>query len=113
MDQDVADDAADQSFNRNGALPARWSREERQQRRKETPAATGIRESWRSGETTLRERNQRAPSIAGNTGSRNAPMPKPWNIRSEIIAPTTPIQLRAARVEVSTEALFSDGSSGE
>src|SRR5581483_8060462 len=65
------------------------------------------------GETTLRERNQRAPSIAGNTGSRKAPMPKPWNMRSEIIAPTTPIQLRAARVEVSTEALLSDGSSGE
>src|SRR5271169_480648 len=28
-------------------------------------------------------------------------------------APTTPIQLRATRVPVSTEALFSEGSSGE
>src|SRR5580698_7621139 len=65
------------------------------------------------GEPTLRERNQRTPSMAENTGSRNAPIPKPCNTRSEIRAPTTPIQLRAARDPVKTEALFSEGSSGE
>ena len=40
-------------------------------------------------------------------------MPKPCNIRSETIAPTKPIQLRAAREPVSTEALLKEGSSGE
>src|SRR5438105_1306810 len=65
------------------------------------------------GETILRERNQRAPSAPKNTGSKNAPMPKPCNIRSEVIAPTRPIQLRATREPVSTEALLKEGSSGE
>src|SRR5580700_9588495 len=69
--------------------------------------------TFATGEPTLRERNQRTPSVAEKTGSRKAPMPKPCNIRSEISAPTTPIQLRAARELVSTEALFNDGSSGE
>ena len=40
-------------------------------------------------------------------------MPNPCNIRSETIAPTRPIQLRAARDPVSTEALLKEGSSGE
>src|SRR5438270_3998019 len=53
------------------------------------------------------------PSIAEKIGSKNAPMPKNCNVKSETRAPTTPIQLRAARVPVSTEALFSEGSSGE
>src|SRR5579864_3967880 len=65
------------------------------------------------GEATLRERNQRMPSIAAKMGSRNAPIPNPCSTRSEIRAPTTPIQLRADREPVSTEALFKDGSSGE
>src|SRR5580692_1108159 len=69
--------------------------------------------TFATGEETLRERNQRTPSTAEKTGSRNAPIPKPCKTRSEITAPTTPIQLRAAREPVSTEALFSDGSSGE
>src|SRR5580692_11546838 len=51
--------------------------------------------------------------MAGNTGSRKAPTPKNCNARSEIRAPTTPIQLRAAWVPVNTNALFSEGSSGE
>src|SRR5271165_1545348 len=66
-----------------------------------------------NGEAMWRERNQRAPSTAEKKGSRNAPIPKPCSTRSEITAPTTPIQLRAAREPVSTEALFNDGSSGE
>src|SRR5579862_3043510 len=66
-----------------------------------------------TGEAILRERNQRTPSIAEKTGSRNAPIPKPCSRRSETSAPTTPIQFRAAREPVSTEALFSDGSRGE
>src|ERR1700690_3665441 len=66
-----------------------------------------------TGEAIFRERNQRMPSTAAKTGSKNAPIPKPWRTRSEIRAPTTPIQLRAAREPVSTEALFNDGSSGE
>ena|SRR5437868_3626935 len=66
-----------------------------------------------TGETILRERNQRAPSAPKNTGTKNAPMPKPCNIRSEVIAPTRPIQLRATREPVSTEALLKEGSSGE
>src|SRR5580704_2208713 len=65
------------------------------------------------GEPILRERNQRTPSVAENTGSKNAPIPKPCKTRSEIRAPTTPIQLRAARDPVSTEALFNEGSNGE
>jgi hypothetical protein len=51
--------------------------------------------------------------MAENTGSRNAPIPNPCNTKSEMRAPTTPIQLRAARDPVSTEALFNEGSSGE
>src|SRR5712692_10755789 len=66
-----------------------------------------------AGDTTLRERNQRDPSAPKNTGTRNAPMPKPCSVRSETIAPTRPIQLRAAREPVSTEALLNEGSSGE
>src|ERR1022692_4151680 len=46
-------------------------------------------------------------------GSRKAPIPKNCKVMSEMSAPTTPIQLRAAWVPVSTEALFSEGSSGE
>src|SRR5271165_2488905 len=53
------------------------------------------------------------PSRAGNTGNRNAPIPKNCSVTSETKAPTTPIQLRAAWVPVRTEALFSEGSSGE
>src|SRR5579863_9807081 len=66
-----------------------------------------------TGEAALRERNQRTPSMAEKTGSRKAPIPKPCRTRSEIRAPTTPIQLRATREPVNTEALFNDGSSGE
>src|SRR5580700_871178 len=51
--------------------------------------------------------------MAGKIGSRNAPMPKNCRARSEMSAPTTPIQLRATWVPVSTEALLSEGSSGE
>src|ERR1700692_3682929 len=40
-------------------------------------------------------------------------MPKNCRARSEITAPTTPIQLRATWVPVRTEALLNDGSSGE
>src|SRR6202049_3532015 len=65
------------------------------------------------GEETLRERNQRRPSTAEKMGRRKAPIPKPCRTRSETRAPTTPIQLRAAREPVSTEALLNDGSSGE
>src|ERR1700722_1584493 len=65
------------------------------------------------GEPTLRERNQRMPSAAEKMGRRNAPIPNPCRMRSETIAPTTPIQLRAAREPVSTDALLNDGSSGE
>ena len=53
------------------------------------------------------------PSMKGKIGSRNAPMPKNCRVRSEIRAPTTPIQLRAARAPVRTEALLRDGSRGE
>ena len=66
-----------------------------------------------NGYCTLRERNQRMPNTATSPGSKKAPIPKNCNRTSEAIAPTIPIQLRAARVSVSTEALFSDGSSGE
>src|SRR2546428_10013714 len=66
-----------------------------------------------TGDMTLRERNQRVPSTAAKTGSRYAPMPKNCSIRSETMAPTNPIQLRAAREPVSTDALLNDGSSGE
>src|SRR5579872_780615 len=65
------------------------------------------------GEVTLRERNQRMPSTAKKMGSRNAPTPKPCRTRSEMSAPTTPIQLRAARAPVNTEALLNEGSRGE
>src|SRR5437868_3082036 len=65
------------------------------------------------GDDTLRERNQRIPSSRGNTARRKAPIPKPWSRTSERYAPTTPIQLRAAREPVRTDALLSDGSSGE
>ena len=65
------------------------------------------------GDPTLRERNQRMPSTAEKMGIRNAPIPNPCSTRSETMAPTTPIQLRAAREPVSTEALLKDGSSGE
>ncbi len=61
----------------------------------------------------MREANQRIPSMKGKMGSRNAPMPKNCSIKSEMNAPTMPIQLRAAWVPVNTEALFRDGSSGE
>src|SRR5579862_1215272 len=53
------------------------------------------------------------PCIKGKIGSRNAPMPRNCSIKSEMNAPTMPIQLRAAWVPVNTEALFRDGSSGE
>src|SRR5713101_6444920 len=66
-----------------------------------------------SGETILRERNQRVPSTVAKTGSRNAPRPKNCSIRSETTAPTSPIQFRALREPVSTEALLNEGSSGE
>ena len=66
-----------------------------------------------TGDAILRERNQRSPSMAESTGSKNAPRPNPCSSRSAIRAPTTPIQLRAARDPVNTEALFKDGSSGE
>ncbi len=62
---------------------------------------------------TLRERNQREPSAPRNTGTRNAPIPKPCSIRSETIAPTRPTQLRADCEPVSTDALLNEGSSGE
>src|SRR5437868_274537 len=65
------------------------------------------------GDWTLRERNQRAPSTAGNTGTRKAPIPKACRHKSEITAPTMPIQLRAPRAVVSTEALLNDGSRAE
>src|SRR5207245_8235236 len=65
------------------------------------------------GETTLRERNQRVPSPVANTGNRNAPTPKNCRTRSAPYAPTMPIQLRATRDPVNTDALFSEGSSGE
>src|SRR6266496_3020771 len=65
------------------------------------------------GETTLSERNQRTPIATANTGRRNAPMPKNCNSRSAPNAPTMPIQFRATREPVNTEALFSEGSSGE
>ncbi len=48
-----------------------------------------------TGEATLRERNQRAPRPPRNTGSRNAPRPKPCSRRSEVSAPARPTQLRA------------------
>src|SRR5580700_1137368 len=51
--------------------------------------------------------------MAGKIGSKKAPMPKNCKVRSEMSAPTTPIQLRATWVPVSAEALFSEGSSGE
>src|SRR5271156_5196229 len=51
--------------------------------------------------------------MAGKTGSKKAPIPKNCSVKSEMSAPTTPIQLRATWVPVSTEALFSEGSSGE
>src|ERR1700724_1529392 len=65
------------------------------------------------GEGILRERNQRMPSTPEKMGRRNAPIPNPCSTRSEIMAPTTPIQLRAACEPVSTDALLNDGSSGE
>src|SRR5438270_5123144 len=65
------------------------------------------------GETIFRERNQRTPSPVAKTGMRNAPIPKNWSIKSKTKAPTTPIQVRAARESVKIEALFSEGSSGE
>ncbi len=40
-------------------------------------------------------------------------MPKACNARSEITAPTTPIQFRATCVPLSTDALLNEGSSGE
>src|SRR5271168_3545570 len=51
--------------------------------------------------------------MAGKTGSKKAPIPKNCSVKSEMSAPTTPIQLRATWVPVSTEALLSEGSSGE
>src|SRR5579862_552268 len=66
-----------------------------------------------TGDCTFRDRNQRAPSISGKTGSRNAPIPNVCRQRSEITAPTIPIQLRAPRAVVKTEALLNEGSSGE
>src|SRR5262249_45124650 len=65
------------------------------------------------GEPIFCERNQRAPKMAGNSGSKKAPTPKTWRTISETTAPTTPIQLRATLEPVSTDALFSEGSSGE
>src|SRR3989442_6000668 len=62
---------------------------------------------------TRRERNQRMPNPMAKTGIRNAPTPQNCSIRSAMTAPTSPIQLRAAREPVSTEALLNDGSSGE
>ncbi len=66
-----------------------------------------------TGDVILRERNQRAPNAPRNTGTRKAPMPKPCSIKSEIMAPTSPTQLRADCEPVSTEALLNEGSSGE
>src|SRR6266853_6703719 len=40
-------------------------------------------------------------------------MPKACKARSEMTAPTTPIQLRATWVPVRTDALLNEGSSGE
>src|SRR5258708_2369550 len=40
-------------------------------------------------------------------------MPKNCRVRSEMTAPTTPIQLRATWVPVRTDALLNEGSSGE
>src|SRR5438445_10043229 len=65
------------------------------------------------GDMTRRERNQRMPNPMAKTGIRNAPTPQNCSIRSAMTAPTSPIQLRAAREPVSTEALLNDGSSGE
>ena len=81
-------------------------------------AGTNIRShaaprDFATGDVILRERNQREPSAPRNTGTRKAPMPKPCSIKSEIMAPTSPTQLRAAREPVSTEALLNEGSSGE
>src|SRR5262249_31627657 len=69
--------------------------------------------SLATGETTFNDLNQRIPSPVANTGSRKAPTPKNCRRRSEPNAPTIPIQFRATREPVNTEALFSDGSRGE
>ena len=86
--------------------------------RRSSSAGTNVRSqippsNFAIGETTFRDRNQRIPSPKANIGSRNAPIPKNCKSRSEPKAPTMPIQFRATREPVSTEALFSDGSSGE
>src|SRR5439155_17719954 len=65
------------------------------------------------GETTFSERNKRTPIATEKIGSRNAPMPKNCKSRSAPSAPTMPTQFRATREPVRTEALFSEGSSGE
>jgi hypothetical protein len=65
------------------------------------------------GETTFRERNQRVPNPAKKIGSKKAPIPKPCSTKSETNAPATPIQLRAEREPVNTDALLNEGSSGE
>src|SRR5690242_10676351 len=65
------------------------------------------------GELIARERNQLNPYIARNAGSRKADRPKTCSVRSEMNAPTTPIQLCAGRPATGLAAVFNDGSSGE
>src|ERR1700690_45503 len=65
------------------------------------------------GEIIFLDRNQRVPRAIRKTGHRNAPTPKPCSMTSETSAPMIPSQLRASREPVSTEAVLSEGSSGE
>ena len=67
-----------------------------------------------TGDTILRERNQREPSAPRNTGNQKcADTQSLAASRSETMAPTRPTQLRADCEPVSTEALLNEGSSGE
>ena len=100
-------------FHGNHAAASANVRAREQAERERRSAAREHPVIWRPEKPPCASGTSVIPEAQKNTGSRNAPMPKPCNIRSETNAPTNPIQLRAAREPVSTEALLNEGSSGE
>ena len=65
------------------------------------------------GESTGRDLNQREPSMPIISGTRKTVIPAPCISRSLVMAPTTPIQLRAGEAMGVVAAVFQELSSGE
>ena len=112
VNERVGDNPAQQTFRRQHALPAHLIGQQSNQPGDERQQRAGA-QRFAQGELMGRERNQCSENIARNVGTRNAVTPNSCSIRSEINAPTTPIQLCAGRPATGLAAVFSEGSSGE